>query len=225
MDSGELQRTIFIYGSVVVLLLISLSIHEAAHALVAFWRGDDTAKNLGRLTINPMRHLDPVFSVVLPVLCVLAGTPIFGGAKPVPVNPYKLRHPGRDMALVAVAGPFSNLILALGFFLLSALSLNAGIFTMEVMGNKILHVAGVTNLVLAVFNMIPIPPLDGSRVMGYLLPRPLAEPYLRLEPFGLFLVLGLFYLGVFGPIVSHAVRPAYHQMCDWLSIYPAYFFF
>lgn len=206
-----MSQEVFLIGGGVLLLLISLSIHEAAHAIVAYWCGDDTAKVLGRLTINPIKHLDLWFSIIMPVffLAMSGGKFAFGGAKPVPVNPFKLRHPGRDMAFVAIAGPLSNVLLACLFLFLSALTLRVGYFTDNDLGNLLLQQAGLTNLFLAVFNMIPIPPLDGSRVMGYLLPKPLAEPYLKLEQFGILIVLALLMFNALDPILQGTVLPMF----------------
>ncbi len=206
-----MNQEVFLIGGGVLLLLISLSIHEAAHAIVAYWCGDDTAKALGRLTINPIKHLDLWFSIIMPVffLAMSGGKFAFGGAKPVPVNPFKLRHPGRDMAFVAIAGPLSNVLLACLFLFFSALTLRVGYFTDNDLGNLLLQQAGLTNLFLAVFNMIPIPPLDGSRVMGYLLPKPLAEPYLKLEQFGILIVLALLLFNALDPILQGTVLPMF----------------
>lgn len=205
------QEAIIIVGFV-AFLLISLSIHEAAHALVAYWCGDDTAKSLGRLTINPIKHIDFWMSIVMPILTYWAlGFP-FGGAKPVPVNPYRLRNPSRDMALVAIAGPLSNIILA--FIFLFSYSLAKHFEVSGEIGLLWLSVAGRANIALAIFNMLPIPPLDGSRVMGYLLPKPISEYYLKLEAVGLLIVVGLLYFTKIGYMLSRTIDPVYYWMKD-----------
>lgn len=205
----------------VILLVISLSIHEAAHALVATWCGDDTAKLQGRLTLNPIKHLDPMFSIVIPALMLWmsGGKFAFGGAKPVPVNPYRLRHPMRDMAIVALAGPVSNLILAVLFLFAAQFAVNMGWMYEDGQNAILLVLAGKTNLFLAVFNMVPIPPLDGSRVMGYLLPKSVAEPYLRIEQYGIVVVLALLWLGALDPIFRATVNPMYWGIKNfWYSV-------
>jgi Zn-dependent protease len=183
---------------VVVLLIISLGIHEAAHAWVALKCGDTTARDLGRLTINPIPHIDPVMTILVPIVTlVLIGFP-FGGAKPVPVDFHRLRHPWRDMSLVALAGPLSNLLLAVLFAVLWHLAIRTG-FYLDAAPNMmdrdldrlpvVLQYTVFFNLLLAVFNLIPLPPLDGSRIMAWLLPSSLRSSYVALERYGLILVV------------------------------------
>lgn len=178
----------------IAFLIISLGIHEAAHAWVALQCGDTTARDLGRITLNPIAHIDPFMTVILPAMLAFSGGMIFGGAKPVPVDFNRLRHPLRDMALVALAGPVSNLLLAVVFFVPLKAALAFGGYE----GGQLLPVVLATcvqfNLVLAVFNLLPIPPLDGSRVMAWLLPEGLRRPYVALERFGLILVVILIML-------------------------------
>ncbi len=176
----------------IALLVLSLGIHEAAHGWVALKRGDTTARDLGRLTLNPLAHIDPFLTVILPAVMYFTAGVAFGGAKPVPVNYFNLRHPLRDMALVALAGPASNFLLS-AFFLLciKVVAEELGLWGVETLGYKVLTNAVVFNLWLAAFNLLPIPPLDGSRVMTWLLPRGLREPYARLETIGLLLVFFL----------------------------------
>lgn len=186
-------------------LVVALSLHEWAHALVATWRGDTTAKDLGRLTVNPVKHIHPVMTIALPVLLWfvlprLLGTPplIFGGAKPVPVVEANLRKPARDMMLVAIAGPLVNFLLAiLGVLALKVMDLNGLVIKGEVAAQP-LSVQMVIqfayfNVLLTVFNLLPIPPLDGSRVASFLLP-PLRPVFRLLEFWGLFLVFGAVFL-------------------------------
>jgi Zn-dependent protease len=172
-------------------LLTAITFHEAAHAFVAHQRGDDTAWQLGRVTFNPLKHIDPVGTVFLPAMLLLSHSPfLFGYAKPVPVNFRRLNNPRYDMALVALAGPATNILLALAaglaFHLLPFVSGNWALWVAHNLENAI-----VINAALAVFNMMPIPPLDGGRVAVGLLPGPLAAPLARLEPFGMLILIGI----------------------------------
>jgi len=175
-------------------VVLAVTLHEAAHGWVAWKLGDPTAHARGRVTFNPLKHVDPFGTVVLPLLLYLSPAPfLFGYARPVPVNFRALRKPRRDMVLVALAGPGINLALAL----LAAILLRG----LLVVGNErfewvMLNLANAMtiNVILAVFNMLPIPPLDGGRVAVGLLPRPLARPLARLERYGLFILIGLLLL-------------------------------
>ncbi|HEX6881842.1 MAG TPA: site-2 protease family protein [Planctomycetota bacterium] len=177
---------------VLALLVLSLGIHEAAHGWVALQRGDTTARDLGRITLNPVPHIDPFMTILLPLMMLFSsgGNLLFGGAKPVPVNYFNLRHPLRDMALVAIAGPLSNFLLAAFFFLCwKVVVVELGVWNDQMIGAKVLQGAIHFNLLLAAFNLLPIPPLDGSRVMTWLLPGGLREAYSALERWGLYLVV------------------------------------
>ena len=184
-------------------MLFSIILHEIAHGLVAKRLGDDTATKAGRLTLNPIPHIDPIGSVVLPGLLLLSGSQyLFGWAKPVPVRFGNLRHPKRDMMAVAVAGPATNLILAV---LCVYLARTFAIMDIELL--KQMAIFGLQiNVVLAVFNMLPIPPLDGSRVLFGLLPLPAARTLSRLEPYGLLIVIALLYAGVLSMVVGPVTR-------------------
>ena len=179
---------------VLLLLILSLSAHECMHAWVALQRGDPTGRDLGRITLNPLPHIDLFMTVVLPAMFYLTTGMIFGGAKPVPVDTRRLRNPTSDMALVAFAGPFSNLVLALFLLALYFGLLQAGLYAEGQRLPRVLKQAFELNVLLAVFNLIPIPPLDGSRVMTSLLPPSLRVPYQSLERFGILILLGLLYL-------------------------------
>ena len=178
---------------VVVILLFSVILHEVAHGYVAFRLGDPTARFAGRLTLNPIKHMDPLGTVLLPLLLLLSGSRyLIGWAKPVPVNPHLLRDPKRGMMLVGAAGPLANLALVL----LSALALrNLPSATPPLLVDILFYCCSI-NIILALFNLVPIPPLDGSRVVAGILPPQLREPYNRLGRYGFFIILALLYLGL-----------------------------
>jgi Zn-dependent protease len=175
-------------------LVIAITFHEAAHGFVAYHFGDNTAWNLGRVSFNPLRHIDPFGTLIMPAILLFAHSPfLFGYAKPVPVNFRALRHPRIDMVWVALAGPATNIALALfaaaAFHLLNFAPENMAQWLADNLKNAL-----VINVILAIFNMLPIPPLDGGRVAVGLLPHMLAAPLARLEPYGMLILIGILIL-------------------------------
>ncbi len=202
----SLQGQVAILG----LLILSLGAHEAAHAWTALRCGDTTGRDLGRITLNPIPHIDPVMSILLPGIMILSGTGwLFGGARPVPVNFYNLRRPYRDMALVALAGPATNFLIALLIYPIYHALERTGAYEEKLLP-LILFWTVRWNLLLAAFNLLPIPPLDGSRVLAWLLPRPLRPAYAAIEPYGLFLLFGLMML--LPGLVNSAIVPTLSAM-------------
>lgn len=181
------------------ILFFSIILHEYAHGYIACRNGDDTAYVLGRLTFNPLKHIDLVGSIIVPLFCITSGLPIFGWAKPVPVNPYNLNNIRDDMAKVAFAGPAANLILVL----ISVLFLKLTV--MFTPGSTILmrvFVCSIAiNLILALFNLMPIPPLDGSKIVARFLPINAANKYMRFERYGMLLVVILILTGLFKTVL------------------------
>lgn len=182
-------------------VLVGVILHEVSHGWVAYSLGDPTAKEAGRLTLNPVPHIDPFGTLLLPALLIAVGAPfLFGYARPVPVNFTRLRRPKSGMILVAAAGPLTNLILAaLSAALLRSVGTEAGLVS------SILIASVVMNVVLAIFNLMPILPLDGGRVLAGLLPLPAARALARLEPFGMILLIALLASGLLGRIVGPIV--------------------
>ena len=196
-------------------LLVAVILHEVAHGWVAERLGDPTARALGRITLNPIKHIDPVMTLLLPGLLILSGSPIiFGGAKPVPINPGYFKNPRKGMVWVALAGPAVNIILAsICYLLVMALDkMNADVVNHSaivlLVGAWLIY-GVVINLVLALFNLFPVPPLDGGRIAVGLLPLSLARPLAKLERWGLLIVFLLLYSGVIdaylGPIIKYVI--------------------
>lgn len=172
--------------TVLVVILFSMTLHEAMHGFVAYWLGDDTAKLQGRLTLNPIKHIDPFLTILLPLMLAAVGAPIFGGAKPVPFNPARVKYDEWGAALVALAGPLTNFIIAFIFF---------GAWAIFGAGNsaagEVLMIAVMVNLGFFVFNMIPIPPLDGSRVLYALAPEFVRSGMEAIERYGIIFVFAI----------------------------------
>ena len=199
MEELPLKLTLF------AVLLVSLSIHEAAHAWAADRLGDPTARLLGRLTINPIAHIDPIGTLLLPGLAILTGLPIIGWAKPVPVNLNQLRHPRRDFMYIAAAGPASNLLQALVLAGAAWLLFPGGIE--RGFAGALLFQGIFLNVLLALFNLIPVPPLDGGNVIGGLLPERAADAYDRVvRPWGFLILYGILLSGLFSKVI---VPPAF----------------
>jgi Zn-dependent protease len=190
----QLDMILYTASTWVLPVLLAITLHEAAHALVAHRLGDDTAYRLGRVTLNPLKHVDLFGTILLPGLLLFLRSPVlFGYAKPVPINFRALRQPRRDMVLVAVAGPATNLLLAtaaaLAIHLLPYMPSGTAGWVAHNLKNAL-----IINVVLAVFNMLPLPPLDGGRVAVGILPNFLAVPLVRLEPYGMVILLALIFL-------------------------------
>jgi Zn-dependent protease len=203
MDELTLMQRIVVW---VLPVIFAITVHEVAHGWVAKKYGDNTASLMGRLTLNPIKHVDLVGTIILPGILLLTGTGfIFGWAKPVPVDPRNFKNPLNDMAIVALAGPVSNLLMATGWALIARLGVTIGAQT-EVISLPLIYtgIAGISiNLALAMINLLPIPPLDGSRILTGILPRQLAWQYNRLERYGFIILLALLYTNVLGAILAY----------------------
>ncbi|MDX8403014.1 MAG: site-2 protease family protein [Mariprofundaceae bacterium] len=208
-------RGISIWALPVVLAIV---LHEVAHGWVADKLGDNTARFMGRLTLNPLKHIDPFGTIAIPLMLIVVGSPfLFGYAKPVPVDFRKLRNPRKDMIWVAAAGPATNLLLALASTLLLALAVQ--------MPQSMLWVAEplalmcqasiIINLVLIIFNLIPLPPLDGGRVAVGLLPGPMAYQLARIEPYGFLIIAALLIFGVLQKVLGPLVMGGSFTLIRW----------
>jgi Zn-dependent protease len=212
MNFDDIIREIAIYA---IPVLFAITMHEVAHGRVARHLGDPTAHMLGRLSLNPIRHVDPIGTVLVPAVMLFLGGFLFGWAKPVPVSARNFDNPRRDMALVALAGPLSNLAMAIFWALIIrlaiAIHMESVSLPMALMGK-----AGVfINVILMVLNLLPLPPLDGGRVLAGLLPGPMAAKLDRIEPFGFFIIIALLITGV----LNYILLPPYSAVTHALLIH------
>lgn len=194
---------------VIVVILFSMTLHEVMHGFMAFWLGDDTAEREGRLTLNPIKHIDPFLTLGLPIILAVIGAPIFGGAKPVPFNPARLKYEEWGAALVAFAGPLTNFVIA---FVLFASYVLFGV-SQDTIAGQFLYTGVIVNLGFFIFNMIPIPPLDGSRVLYALAPDFVRRGMEAIEQYGIIFVFAIVLLA--SPLISSfmiAVRTGILQL-------------
>lgn len=186
-------------------IIFAITVHEAAHGYVAKYFGDLTAEKMGRITLNPLKHIDPLGTIILPALTLMLGGILFGWAKPVPVNFANLRNPKKDMLWVAAAGPASNFVMAVFWALVLNFSMsvpeNIAFFLLEMS-----KVGIMINLVLMVLNLLPLPPLDGGRIAVSLLPMDLAMQLSKLEKYGFFILMALLFTGILGKIISPIIN-------------------
>lgn len=204
---------LYLASILLVPAIIAITFHEAAHGFVAYRLGDDTAWQAGRVTFNPLKHVDPFGTILLPALLYLSSGFLFGYAKPVPVSFWRLRHPRRDTVLVALAGPGTNVLLAIASALLLYAVPQIPMRTLALWVAYNLQVSISLNALLCVFNMLPLPPLDGGRVAVSILPRPIALPLAGLERYGMLIVLLIF-------VASYAGKPYGFDPLGWLIYGP-----
>ena len=211
----------FTLVGIVVVVVFSITTHEAAHAWAADCLGDSTARRLGRVTLNPRPHIDLVMTILLPGFLLLSGSPfLFGGAKPVPVQVHLLRRPQRDWAIVGAAGPISNFLMAGLLTALFAALIHLGLWTRESTGGQILVAGAFANVLLGLFNLVPIPPLDGSRVIQFFLQGEALRAYQRLERFGLLILVGILFLApeVFWGILRPLMEFFLSTYAQWFGV-------
>lgn len=204
----DIIRNITIYA---IPLIFAITVHEAAHAYAAKYFGDATAYMMGRMTLNPVKHIDPIWTIVMPVaiLILSAFTFVFGGAKPVPINQNALRNPKRDMIWVAAAGPAANLIMMLGWFVVGKFAITLEPSTAIIFIISVAKAGIFVNALLMIFNLFPILPLDGGRIVAGLLPQKLAYQFSKLEPYGLIILVALILSGATSYLLLPALRAVY----------------
>jgi Zn-dependent protease len=200
----DFEKIIYNVAVWAIPVLFAITLHEVAHGWMANKLGDGTARMLGRLSLNPIKHIDPFGTILLPLVLILIHSPIvFGAAKPVPVDTRNFKNPRRDMAIVAFAGPFANIVMAVFWaimffvsqYIIADKAILEGLIRMALAGILI-------NLVLFTFNLIPIPPLDGGRILSGFVPPKISDLLDKIEPFGFFIVIGLVFLGVLSPLLT-----------------------
>jgi len=223
VDEFSLIQKIIIWA---IPVIFAITVHEVAHGWVALQFGDRTAQMMGRLTLNPIKHIDPLGTIILPGLLLLTGTGfIFGWAKPVPVTFQNLRKPKADMAWVAIAGPIANLIMAIIWALVAKLGVTL-LQSHVAIGEPMLYmaVAGVLiNAMLMMLNLLPIPPLDGGRILVSLLPGPLAWKVNQIEPYGFFILIGLVYFGILNLVLWPLIGAFINLLATVFSLPPQIF--
>lgn len=208
MNSQSILQNICIWA---IPVLFAITVHEVMHGWVASKLGDTTALMMGRLTLNPLKHIDLVGTILVPLMFLVIGGFMFGWAKPVPVNWLNLKHPRRDMAIVALAGPFSNFLMALGWAGIAKLALSFVNAYPLLEFFVYMGQAGIAiNLMLGILNLIPIPPLDGGRVLAGMLPPSLGYQLEKLEPFGFMILILLIFTGVLSSILTWPYTTASH---------------
>jgi Zn-dependent protease len=201
-DIDSFVQTVTVYA---IPVLFAISLHEAAHGYVARYFGDPTAANEGRLSLNPLRHIDPFGTIILPLVLSLLHLPALGYAKPVPVDYGRLRNPKKQMALVAAAGPGANFAMGLGWTLLGVMLVLGLKFEMDDFFVQMAHAGVLVNCAMCVFNLIPLPPLDGGRIVTGILPMALARKYAQIERYGVYVFIGLILMMQFGLLTGFLI--------------------
>ena len=209
MDVTIIQK-ITVYA---IPLIFAITLHEAAHAYAARYFGDSTAYMLGRMTLNPIKHIDPIWTILVPIVTLLISPFVFGAAKPVPVNFAALRKPKRDMIWVAAAGPLANLVMMLGWAIVGKIAITVGASGPTHFLASVAEAGIFVNALLMIFNLFPLLPLDGGRILTGLLPDRMAYAFSRTEPYGMFILIALIVTGVFGqfmwPLVEMSMKSIY----------------
>jgi len=220
MENGPQNMDPFLLAGGVAVAVLALTVHEAAHALTADRLGDPTPRLTGRLTLNPIAHIDLFMTILLPGLLLVSGAPfVFGGAKPVIVQPHYFKNPSRDMAIVAAAGPLSNLLQAIVWGLLLNLFLRFDIWEPDARGIFILQIGITINLVLMLFNLFPLPPLDGSRIVAHFLKGDARRSYMQLERYGIFILIGIImFVPGFQTVLLHSLIWTGNHLADLVGI-------
>jgi Zn-dependent protease len=207
------EQTFIYFGCLVVAVIL----HEISHGVVALWFGDRTAKEAGRLTLNPVPHIDPFGSIVLPAMGAIVGLPVFGYAKPVPVNPNRLHKPRRDMLYVSLAGPATNLALMLVAAIVARVLYQNGpdvvLYEQLPLGTRIIFTFAVVNLLLGLFNLLPIPPLDGSALLERVLPERYLPAWYKFRPYGILVLLVIIF---WSGALEKVLDPFINQLFDWV---------